>query len=279
MKGYMNFSGILGHEFVGVVKEVNGDNSDLVGKRVVGDINCSCGSCEYCLSNLKNHCPSRNVLGILNKNGCFADYITLPVKNLVEISDNITDEQAVMVEPLAAAFEIIEQVYFKPTDKVLILGDGKLGLLIGLALKICPAKVLLAGKHEEKLAIAKNQGVETVLLSDLEVKKDYDVVIEATGSISGFELAQKLVKPRGAIVLKSTIAQNSSLNLAPVVIDEVAIIGSRCGHFKPTVKALEKKLIDVEPLISRIYKFEQAKEAFEFSQNKGVLKILLDFRD
>ncbi|EKE04481.1 MAG: alcohol dehydrogenase GroES protein [uncultured bacterium] len=277
-KGYMGFSGILGHEFVGVVEKINGDNQELVGKRVVGEINCGCGACECCSSGLQNHCPERNVLGILNRNGCFADYITLPVNNLVEIPDSVSDEEAVLVEPLAAAFEIITQIYLKPSDKVLILGDGKLGLLIALVLKLSPSKIILVGKHEEKLKIAKNQGVETVLFNDLEHKRDYDVVVDATGSAGGFELALKLVKPRGAVVLKSTVAENKDINLSPLVIDEILLVGSRCGPFKPAIKALEKKLIDVKPLISKIFSFDQAKEAFEINKTKEVLKVLIDFR-
>ncbi|OGI05051.1 MAG: alcohol dehydrogenase [Candidatus Melainabacteria bacterium GWF2_32_7] len=278
MKGYMDFTGVLGHEFVGVVEKVNSENQDLSGKRVVGEINCACGVCDYCLKGLKNHCPTRNVLGILNKNGCFADYITLPVKNLVEVPDSVSDEEAVLAEPLAAAFEIIDQVYLKPSDKVLVLGDGKLGLLVALVLNLSPAKILLVGKHEDKLEMASAQGIRTVLLDNLSQNRDYDVVVDATGSAGGFELAQKLVKPRGAIVLKSTVAENKNINLSTMVINEITLVGSRCGPFKPAMKALENKLVDVKPLISKIFSFDQTKEAIEFSRTKGVLKVLIDFK-
>jgi len=277
IKGYMGFSGILGHEFVGIVEKINGSNQGLINQRVVGEINCGCGCCEYCLKELENHCPTRTVLGIFNKNGCFADYITLPLKNLHKVPENISNQEAVFTEPLAAAFEILDQIQIKPSDKVLILGDGKLGLLISLVLNLTQAEITLVGKHQEKLDIAKNQNVNTKLLSDLPVEKNYDVVVEATGSINGFELAQKLVKPRGTIILKSTIASEKALNLAPIVIDEIKIIGSRCGPFKPALNALEKNLIEVTPLISKEFNFNEAFEAFELSKTKGILKILINF--
>ena len=277
MKGYMGFSGILGHEFVGIVEKINDSNQDLINQRVVGEINCGCGSCEYCLKGFETHCPSRTVLGIFNKNGCFADYITLPLKNIYKVPEKISNKEAVFAEPLAAAFEILDQIQIKPTDKVLILGDGKLGLLISLVLNLTQAEIILVGKHQEKLAIAKNQNVNTKLLSDLVIEKNYDVVVEATGSINGFELSQKLVKPRGTIVLKSTVASEKALNLAPIVIDEIKIIGSRCGSFKPALRALEKNLINVIPLISEEYNFNEALKAFELSKTKGILKVLINF--
>jgi alcohol dehydrogenase len=276
-KGYMGFSGILGHEFVGIVEKINDPNQELLNQRVVGEINCGCGYCEYCLKDLENHCPKRTVLGIFNRNGCFADYITLPVKNLHKVSDNITNREAVFTEPLAAAFEILEQIQINPDDKVLILGDGKLGLLISFVLNLTLGEVILVGKHQEKLDIAKNQGVKVKLLNNLSVEKIYDVVVEATGSVSGFELAQNLVKPRGTIVLKSTLASEKPLNLAPIVIDEIKIIGSRCGPFKPTLKVLEQKLIDVTPLISGEFNFNEAQRAFELSKTTGILKVLINF--
>lgn len=276
-KGYMGFSGILGHEFVGIVEKINDKNQDLLNQRVVGEINCGCGTCKYCLNGLENHCPSRTVLGIFNRNGCFAEYITLPVKNLLKVPENVSNKEAVFVEPIAAAFEILEQIEIKPTDKILILGDGKLGLLTSLVLNLTQTEVALVGKHQEKLDIAKNQNVQTKLLSDLSVEKNYDIVVDATGSINGFELALKLVKPRGTIVLKSTVASEKPLNLAPVVIDEIKIVGSRCGPFKPALNALEKKLIDVKPLISKEFNFNDALEAFELSKTRGILKILINF--
>lgn len=276
-KGYMGFSGILGHEFVGIVEKINDTNQELLNKRVVGEINCGCGVCEYCLKGLQNHCPTRSVLGIFNRNGCFADYITIPLKNLLIVPKNINNNEAVFVEPLAAAFEILEQIQVKPTDKVLILGDGKLGLLTSLVLNLTQADVILVGKHQEKLKIAENQNVKTVILENLSKDEAYDVVVEATGNIDGFELAQKLVKPKGTLVLKSTVSSEKALNLAPIVINEIKIIGSRCGPFKPALKTLEKKLINVIPLISKEFDFNQAKEAFELSKTRGILKVLINF--
>ena len=277
-KGYMGFNGILGHEFVGTVKEVNGTGQEWLGKRVVGEINCSCGHCNLCKQGLHTHCMDRSVLGIHKRHGCFAEYLTLPVKNLVEVPDEVKDEEAVFVEPLAAAFEITDQIHIKPTDRILILGDGKLGLLISLVLNLTQADVTLAGKHFEKLQIAKDQNVKTILINKLNTERVFDIVVDATGSISGFEMALRLLRPRGILVLKSTIAGNKELNLASIVIDEITVIGSRCGPFKPAVKALERKLFNVLPLISKIYNFDNATEAFEYSMVKGTLKVLLKIR-
>lgn len=277
-KGYMGFSGVLGHEFVGIVEEINHPDKSLLNKRVVGEINCACNICELCKDNLQTHCNNRSVLGIFNRNGCFAEYITLPVENLLEVPDNVSDEEAVFTEPIAAGFEILEQIHIKPTDKLLVMGDGKLGLLISYVLKSTQTDLTLVGKHESKLNLAKVQGIKTMLLENLEVKKNYDVVVEATGSINGFELAQNLVKPRGTIVLKSTVAGEKNFNLAPLVIDEISLIGSRCGPFEPAIRALENKNFDAKPLISAVFKPEQAVEAFEHSKQKGVLKVLLDFK-
>ncbi|MDD3435761.1 MAG: alcohol dehydrogenase catalytic domain-containing protein, partial [Candidatus Gastranaerophilales bacterium] len=201
-KGYMGYKGILGHEFVGIVEEINDVNKSLLGKRVVGEINNGCETCELCYKGLERHCFNRQTLGIWKKDGCFAEYLTWPLKNLLEIPQSVTDEQAVFVEPLAAGLEILEQLHIQPIEKVIILGDGKLGLTTAIALNASNIDVLLVGKHQNKLDIAKKQGVQTKLLSDLEIKKEWDFVVEATGSISGFETALALTKPRGTLVLK-----------------------------------------------------------------------------
>jgi len=279
VKGYMGFSGILGHEFVGHVIKVNGDRQDLLNKRVVGGINCACKNCEYCNKGLFTHCPNRTTLGIFNRNGCFADYVTLPTDNLLVVPDNVADDEAVFVEPIAAAYEILEQINISTESRVLVLGDGKLGLIVSLVLKQAAKNLLLVGKHEDKLKKVSNQGVKTKLLNNLEIAKEYDIVVEATGSAGGFELALSLLKPRGILVLKSTVAANKEINLAPVVIDEITVIGSRCGPFKPAVNALEKKLFNVKPLISAVYNFDKAKEAVEFSKEKEALKVLIDFKE
>ena len=279
IKGYMDFRGVLGHEFVGIIEKVNGSAQHLIGKRVTGDINCACGVCGYCLKGLKTHCPDRKTLGIANKDGAFAEHITLPVNNLFVLPDSIADEEAVFTEPLAAAFEISEQIHIRPTDTILIMGDGKLGILIALALKLTQADITLAGKHDAKLAIASAQGVKTIsTTSSMLLFKSYDIVVEATGSAEGFESALHLTKPRGILVLKSTVAKGKEINLAPVVIDEIHVIGSRCGPFEPALRALSRRLIDVNPLITEVYRPEQAKEAFEKAKEKDSLKVLVDFR-
>lgn len=274
-KGYMGYKGILGHEFTGVVEAINDSDKTLLNKRVVGEINCGCGECDWCKQGLARHCFNRSTLGIWKREGCFAEYVCLPVKNLLEIPANVTDEEAVFVEPLAAALEILEQVHIPPYKSVIVLGDGKLGLIIALALNAAGLDITLVGKHEEKLAIAKAQGVKTKLLSDLKIEKAYDFVVEATGSISGFETSVALTKPRGTLILKSTIAASKEFNLAPIVVDEITIVGSRCGQFAPALRLLESRRIDVKPLISDIYSIDDSIKAFEKNTEKSSVKVLV----
>lgn len=274
-KGYMGYKGILGHEFTGVVEEINDEDKTFLGKRVVGEINLGCKNCEWCAKDLERHCPTRSTLGILTKDGCFAEYVTLPLSNLIEIPENVPDEQAVFVEPLAAGLEILEQMHIQPCQKVMVLGDGKLGLLTALALNACGLDVLIVGKHQNKLDIAKNQGVKTQLLSEFEQASKFDVVVEATGSITGFETSVSCVKPRGTLVLKSTIAASKELNLAPIVINEITILGSRCGRFEPAMRLIASGKIDFSQMISKIYPIEQAVEAFDANNAKDTIKILL----
>ncbi len=274
-KGYMGYKGILGHEFTGVVVEINDENKSLLNKRVVGEINCGCGDCEWCAQGLERHCPNRSTLGIWQREGCFAEYVCLPVKNLLEIPENVSDDEAVFVEPLAAALEILEQVHIPPYKRVAVLGDGKLGLMIALALNAAGLDVVLIGKHENKLQIAKNQGVKTKLLADVEIKKEFDFVVEATGSISGFETSLALTKPRGTLILKSTIAASKEFNFAPVVVDEITIVGSRCGQFAPALRLLESKRIDVKPLISDIFDLDDSIAAFERNKDKSSIKVIV----
>lgn len=276
-KGYMGYVGVLGHEFVGVVEEVNDTDKSWVGKRVVAEISWGCDdpNCEWCAKKNYRHCPNRHTIGIWKKDGCMAEYITLPTNILFEVPENVTDEQAVFVEPLAAACEILEQLHIEPTAKVLVLGDGKLGLTTALTLNAHNLDVLLVGKHQNKLDIAKAQGVKTQLLNDFKPEKKYDVVVEATGSASGFETSMSLTKPRGVLVLKSTVATGKELNLAPIVIDEITVLGSRCGQFKPALRLLEQNRIDFRPFISKTYPIEKALEAFEANKLKDTLKILI----
>lgn len=274
-KGYMGYKGVLGHEFTGVVEEINADDKSLLNKRVVGEINCGCGECEWCNQGLERHCPNRSTLGIWQREGCFAEYVCLPVKNLLEIPENVSDEEAVFTEPLAAALEILEQIHIPPYKKIAVLGDGKLGLMIALALNAAGLDLILIGKHENKLEIAKKQGVKTKLLSDVEIKKEFDFVVEATGSISGFETSLALTKPRGTLILKSTIAASKEFNFAPVVVDEITIVGSRCGQFAPALRLLESGRIDVKPLISDIFEFDESIAAFERNKEKSSIKVIV----
>ena len=286
-RGYLAFEGVLGHEFVGIVENVHeGPGASrpiyLIGKRVVGEINAACrrSDCLYCSQNMPTHCPDRTTLGILNRDGAFAEYLTLPVENLHIVPDTVSDEEAVFVEPLAANFEILEQVHLKPTDSVVILGDGKMGQLAAQVLPLSGCEVMMVGKHEEKLALAARHGVRTFVLDDpqsftLENRRRVDLVVECSGSAQGLELALRLVRPRGTIVLKSTIAAQSTLHLAPIVIDEIRLQGSRCGPFAPALRALSQRRVDVLPLISARYSLDEGLDAFEQAGKKGMLKVLV----
>ena len=279
-RGYLGFHGVMGHEFVGIVERASEHAADLINKRVVGEINCGCGACDYCRAGLQKHCPSRTTLGIRGRDGVFAEYTTLPASNLYVVPDSISDEEAIFTEPLAAAYEIQEQVEIKPTYTILVLGDGKLGLLCALALNLSGAQVTLAGKHDKKLNIAGSQHIQTVNIATDKPDKErkYDIVVEATGSVDGFEAALRCIKPRGTIVLKSTTASSRKINLAPLVLDEITLIGSRCGPFKTAIEVLTQKRINVKPLISGLYTMENAQKAFEEARKTENLKILIDFQ-
>ena len=270
-KGYMNFRGIPGHEFVGVVNE---GPADWVGKRVVGEINFGCGECDLCARDLSRHCPKRSVMGIVNADGAFAEYVAIPVANLHAVPDSVSDEEAFFPEPLAAAFEILTQVQFNLGDEVLVVGDGKLGNLCAQALRLTGAKITVLGRHPEKLALVKRAGVRTVLLEDWKARS-YDVVVEATGSASGLEVALSAVRPRGALVFKSTVVAAHYLSLAPIVINEITLIGSRCGLFTPALEALQEKTVSVTPLIEKIYTLRDGLDAVAHAGKGGARKILL----
>jgi threonine dehydrogenase-like Zn-dependent dehydrogenase len=286
-RGYLAFAGVLGHEFVGIVEAVHAGPGAtaptyLVGKRIVGEINAACHrpDCFYCQQNMPTHCPNRTTLGILNRDGAFAEYLTLPIANLHLVPDNISDEEAVFVEPLAANFEILERVHLKPTASVVVLGDGKMGQLAAQVLSLSGCEVIMVGKHEEKLQLAQKHGVHTSLLEDansfaLENKLRTDLVVECSGSAQGLEMALRLVRPRGSIILKSTVSDTSTLHLAPIVIDEIRVQGSRCGPFAPALRALSQRRIDVLPLISTRYSLEEGLSAFKHAGQKSVLKVLM----
>jgi threonine dehydrogenase-like Zn-dependent dehydrogenase len=276
LKGYMGFRGIIGHEFVGLVEECAEER--LLGRRVVGEINAGCGRCDYCLKGLERHCPARSALGILGRDGAMAEYLTLPLRNLHVVPDGVADEEAVFAEPLAAAFEISEQVHVVPSSRVLVMGDGKLGLLAAMALGLACADVTVLGKHGDKLEIAARRNLKTAMPGALAMERAYDVVVEATGTAGGLQTALGLVRPRGTVVLKSTVAGATEMNLSPIVIDEITVVGSRCGPFAPALRALAGRLVDVRPLVTGTFPFERAREAFERARRKGSLKVLLDFR-
>ncbi|MDY6853491.1 MAG: alcohol dehydrogenase catalytic domain-containing protein [Thermodesulfobacteriota bacterium] len=272
VKGYGGFKGVLGHEFVGVVDACN--NSELLEKRVVGEINCACGKCKYCLNGLNTHCKDRTVLGIQDRHGAFAEYLILPEDNLHLISDNISDEEAVFVEPLAAAFQITQQLHIRPRDRVVVLGDGKLGLLVAQVLYLTCCNLLVVGKHPSKLFVLQDKGIRTSLIGDLK-KNEADIVIESTGSHDGLDMALRLIRPKGTIVLKSTIAKKGAFDLTSMVVNEITIVGSRCGPFPPAIRALGKRMVDVKSLISNIYSIDNGIDAFKQASKKGVLKILI----
>ncbi|QOV90561.1 MDR/zinc-dependent alcohol dehydrogenase-like family protein [Humisphaera borealis] len=272
-RGYMGYKGILGHEFVGDV--VDSADRQLIGKRVVGEINVVCGRCDLCLSGLSTHCRNRSVLGILNHDGAFADYVRLPSANLHVLPDTVDDDQAVFVEPLAAAYQVVKQIKLDSNKWVTVLGDGRLGLLVAQALRETGAPVRVIGKHPDKLALCEKWSIRSRPLADIVPRHDQDVVVDCTGSAGGFELAMQMVRPRGTIVLKSTVAQGKPLNLAPLVIDEVNVVGSRCGPFREAIRALGEKRIDVASLIHRRMKLDQGVAAMELAGRPGVLKVLL----
>ncbi|MEM3587176.1 MAG: alcohol dehydrogenase catalytic domain-containing protein [Candidatus Jordarchaeaceae archaeon] len=272
IKGYMNFSGVPGHEFVGVVAESSDDN--LLGKRVVGEINFACGACEYCRNGLQRHCPSRSVLGIQNADGAFAEYVTLPVENIHILPESVSDEQAVFVEPLAASLEILMQIHVKPTLRVYVLGDGKLGLLVAQVLRLTGCDLTLVGKHNKKLGIVERMGVKTANLENLPETKA-DLVVECTGNPNGYSLAKRMIRPSGIIIAKSTYHQNLELNWSEIVVDEVTIVGSRCGPFAPAIRLLEQGLINTESLITAKYPFEEVLRAFEHAKDPEAIKILV----
>ena len=271
-KGYMGFTGVPGHEFVGVIEEAPDER--LEGKRVAGEINLGCGKCDYCKHKVENHCPSRKVLGIKGKDGAFAEYLTMPFKNLRPLPDNITDEEAVFIEPLAAAFEILEQVKVNEYTRVCILGDGRLGQLVAQAFATTDCSLLVAGRHEEKLSLLKARGIPTRTSTD-GLEKAFDLVVDCTGSPDGLSDALDIVRPTGTVILKTTVAQRPGADLNRVVIDEITLIGSRCGPFAPAMQALEERRVDVKPLVSKVFPIEQGVEAFEYAAKKGVMKVLI----
>lgn len=276
VRGYAGFEGTLGHEFVGIVERAD-DAPELIGKRVVGEINAGCGTCELCVAGDARHCPTRTVLGILGRDGAHADFLQLPYRNLIVVPDNVSTEQAVFTEPLAAAHGITEQIEIGPQTEIAVVGDGKLGLLCAMSMALRSQNVTLIGKHPAKIAIAQKSGIEGLLLNSLTPAMScrFDMVVEASGSESGFATALDLVRPRGKIVLKSTFHGTPVWAASRVVVDEITIVGSRCGRMAPALDLLNTGSVKVEDLIDNEMPLSHGVAAFEMAAEKGTLKILL----
>jgi len=271
-RGYYGFRGTPGHEFVGEVVEA--DSRELIGKRVVGEINLACGNCEWCARGLRRHCPRRTVLGIVKHPGAFREFLTLPERNLRIVPARLKTEEAVFTEPLAAACEILDQIRLPRGARVAVLGDGKLGLLIAQALHATGARVTQYGRHRNKLRISAAAGVETNLASRLP-SKAYAFVVDATGSPEGLQNAVRMTQPRGTVILKSTVHGLVPLDTAPVIVDEITLVGSRCGRFEPALKLLRTGAVNVRDMISDEFPLGDAPRAFARAAEKGVLKVLL----
>lgn len=282
VKGYYPFTGILGHEFVGEVVSLPGDvqsretlESTLnIGARVVGEINAACGECEQCRGGRPTHCEQRTVLGITNRNGVFAEYVNLPLENLHRVPDSVPDEMAVFTEPLAAALEIQQQVQIHPTDRVLLIGAGRLGQLIAQTLALTGADLRVLARHPLQKKLLTDRGIK--LIDEAEIQPwRWDVVVEATGSTAGFEIARKAIRPCGTFVLKSTYKGDMTLNLSSIVVDEINIVGSRCGPFGPALRLMEQGMVDPTLLIAAEFSLAEALRAFDEAAKTGMLKVLV----
>ncbi|MEE9576639.1 MAG: alcohol dehydrogenase catalytic domain-containing protein [Gemmatimonadota bacterium] len=272
VRGYYPYTGILGHEFVGVVER---GPEALIGRRVVGEINVACGGCSECSAGRPRHCRSRTVLGIAGRPGAFAEYLALPDSNLHMVPSEVSMEAAVFTEPLAAALEIQEQVTVAPTDRVLVVGDGKLGLLVAQSLAATGCELLVIGRHRAKLELLAARGIRTGLDADAE-SASFDVAVECTGNAEGFEIARAALRPRGTLAMKSTYAGRLTVDASALVVDEITLIGSRCGPFEPALRLLREGGVDVMPLVHARYPLEEGVAAFEHAERPGVLKVLLE---
>ncbi|KRH98346.1 MULTISPECIES: alcohol dehydrogenase catalytic domain-containing protein [Cylindrospermopsis] len=272
IRGYYPYNGILGHEFVGVVQ--TGPNH-LINQRVVGEINAACGYCRFCLEGKPTHCENRTVLGIVNRHGAFAEYLSLPEKNIHLVPPQVTTDAATFTEPIAAALQIQAQVKITPQQRVLVVGDGKLGQLIGQTLALTGCDLLVVGRHQEKLANLSSRNIKTGLVNMVE-DRYFDIAIDCTGNAEGFAVARRALRPRGILVLKSTYAGNLSLDASALVVDEITLVGSRCGAFTPALELLATNQIDVTYLVHGTYPLNEGLAAFKKAQTKGVLKILLE---
>jgi threonine dehydrogenase-like Zn-dependent dehydrogenase len=271
-RGYYPYTGVLGHEFVGVVDRAPGAPT-WEGRRVVGEINVVCRSCDSCRAGRSQHCERRAVLGIVDRDGAFAEFLTLPVANLHPLPETLPDDVAVFVEPAAAAFEILEQVALQPSDRVVVFGDGKLGQVIGQVLATTGCRLTVVGRHPRKLAHLAARGIATRI--DAPPPRGADVVVECTGRREGLQAALAALRPRGTLVLKSTFAGDTSVNLSAVVVDEITIVGSRCGPFPPAIAALADGRVDVAPLVDARFPLADAVAAMARAAVPGTLKVLI----
>lgn len=275
-RGYAGFQGTLGHEFVGIVESMAPPTTLQAGQRVVGEINAGCGRCNLCLAGDPRHCPQRTVLGIVGRDGAHAEFLRLPARNLHVVPDEVPDQRAVFTEPLAAACGILERTAITEDTRVAVIGDGKLGLLCAQVLALTGSAVLLVGKHAEKLGIASRRGIETSSIDAVQKRgREFDVVVEASGSASGFALALDLLHPRGVLILKSTFHGSAEIDAARIVVDEISVVGSRCGRFAPALQLLRDNSIDVESLISEEYALADGVRALQRAAEPGILKVLL----
>ncbi|MBS0018515.1 MAG: alcohol dehydrogenase catalytic domain-containing protein [Arthrospira sp. SH-MAG29] len=272
LRGYYPYQGIPGHEFVGMVEQ---GPPNLLGRRVVGEINAACGKCRFCLTQQPTHCENRTVLGIVNRNGAFADYLTLPVQNLHLVPHSVSTDAATFTEPIAAALEIQQQLSIHPQWRVLVVGDGKLGQLIAQTLALTGCDLLAVGRHRHKLELLENRGIKTGL-ADAVVDRSFDLAVECTGNPEGFKIARRSLRSRGILVLKSTYAGDLTIDISSLVVDEIALLGSRCGPFVPALELLAEFRVDVEPLIEAKYSLDEAIAAFNHAQKRGTLKVLVD---
>jgi threonine dehydrogenase-like Zn-dependent dehydrogenase len=272
LRNYYPYTGILGHEFVGIVEQ---GPERLLNQRVVGEINAACGNCHFCRSGQPTHCENRTVLGIVNRNGAFADYLTLPVENLHLVPPNLSTDAATFTEPVAAALEIQQQVSVVAGQKVLVVGDGKLGQLAAQTLALAGCDILAVGRHRDKLAHLEARGIITGL-ADAVAEGAFDISVECTGNPEGFDIARRALRPRGTLVLKSTYAGKLTLDASSLVVDEITLIGSRCGPFAPALQLLAGGSVAVEPLIQACYPLAEGLAAFDYAQQPGVLKVLLE---
>lgn len=273
VRGYYPYTGVPGHEFVGEVTEA--PDPAWVGARVVGEINDACGSCGTCLRGRATHCERRTVLGIVSRNGVHAEYARVPLGNLHRVPDGVPDEAAVFTEPLAAALEVLEQVHVRPEDRVLLVGAGRLGQLVGRVLALTGAHTRAVARHERQRRLLEAAGVGCVHEEEAG-ERCWDIVVEATGSPSGLEFARRALRPRGTLVLKSTYRGEVTLDLAPFVVDEITVVGSRCGPFPPALELLARGAVDPLPLIEARYPLSRALEAFEVAAAPGSMKVLLE---